>query len=130
MMEGRLTDETLTQEQGIEVARKAGKAAPDQGSQFAATADETMHRAGTVGRTVSDQVRAAAADAGTMAQDLARRARHQAAAASDALYQQGTRASDYLTQNINEYPLAALLIAGAIGYGLAYLVYTQWQRHG
>jgi ElaB/YqjD/DUF883 family membrane-anchored ribosome-binding protein len=78
-------------------------------------------------RDVGEQARAAAADAGATAQDLARRGREQAAAASDALYQQGMRAGEYLTENVNEYPLTALLIAGAIGYGIAFLIHARWQ---
>ena len=37
-------------------------------------------------------------------------------------YQQGARTGKYLIQNVNEYPLTALLIAGGIGYGMAYLM--------
>ena len=61
--------------------------------------------------------------------DLAlwRRAREQANVAGDVLYRQGQRAGEYLTQNVNEYPLTALLIAGMIGYGMAYLIHSQWQ---
>jgi hypothetical protein len=71
---------------------------------------------------VGDQVRSAVSDAGATAQDLARRAREEAALASDVLYQQGARTGKYLIQNVNEYPLTALLIAGGIGYGMAYLM--------
>lgn len=38
-------------------------------------------------------------------------AREQATAAGDVLYRRGQRAGEYLTQNVNEYPLTALLIA-------------------
>ncbi len=40
---------------------------------------------------------------------------NQASAASDALYQQSARAGEYMTRNVNQYRLPALLIAGAIG---------------
>src|SRR5829696_9591150 len=40
------------------------------------------------------------------------------------------RAGEYLTRNVNEYPLAALMVAGAIGYGVAYLVHSNWQNQG
>src|SRR5437868_2780147 len=59
--------------------------------------------------------------AGSMARNLG----EQASAATGALYQQGARAGDYVSRNVNEYPLPALLVAGAIGYGLAYLIHTQ-----
>jgi len=62
--------------------------------------------------------------AGSMARNLG----EQASAATGALYQQGTRAGEYVSRNVNEYPLPALLVAGAIGYGLAYLINTQWRN--
>ena len=131
-MEERLTDDTLTREQAMDVAREVGKTALDQGRQQAhqatAMAGDTMEQARTMARNVGEQARATAAEASATAQDLARRARDQAAAASDALYQHGMRAGEYLTENVNEYPLTALLIAGAIGYGLAFLIHAQWQR--
>jgi hypothetical protein len=74
---------------------------------------------------LSDQAKSMTAAAGESAAEMGRRARDQAgaavSAARDVITQQGSRAGDYLTQNINEYPLTSLLIAGAIGYGLACL---------
>ena len=86
-----------------------------------------MGQAGNMARNLGEQARSAMADPGTTAQELARRAREQATIATDAMYRQGAQAGEYLSRNINEYPLAALLIAGAIGYGLAYLIHAQWQ---
>ena len=130
-MEKRLTDDTLTREQAIDVARHVGTTALEEGRQQAqkvgAMASDTMEQAQGMARDVGEQARAAAADAGATAQDLARRAREQAAAASDVLYEQGKRAGEYLTENVNEYPLTALLIAGAIGYGIAFLIHARWQ---
>ncbi len=93
---------------------------------------ETMDQAVTMARNVvGEQAWSAAADvatnAGNAAQDLARRAREQTSATADTLYKQGARASEYLTRNVNEYPLTALLIAGAIGYGIAFLMHNTWQ---
>ena len=50
--------------------------------------------------------------------------------ATDTLYQQGTQAGQYLTRNVNDYPLTALLVAGAIGYGLGYLIHSGWTSEG
>ena len=58
-------------------------------------------------------------------QDLAKRAGEQTSAATDVVYEQGRRAGKYLTRNVNEYPLTAVLIAGAIGYGIGYLIHKQ-----
>ena len=130
-MDEKLTDETLTREQAMEVAREAGETGVEevrqQGRQAMARAGQTVEQAKTMVRNIGDQARAAAADPVATAQELARRARDQAGAAGDVLYRQGQRAGEYLTENVNEYPLTALLIAGVVGYGLAYLIHTQWQ---
>ena len=81
-----------------------------------------MEQTKTMARHVGDQAWDLANTATSTAQNLARRAREQ----TDTLYQQGAHASEYLTRNVNEYPLTALLIAGAIGYGLGYLIHTGW----
>ena len=91
-------------------------------------AGDVMERTRTTVRNLSEQARAAMAEPGATAQQLTRRAREQATIANDVLYQQGTRAGEYLSRNINEHPLAAVLIAGAFGYGLAYLIHTRWQN--
>jgi len=126
-MEQKLTDKDhLTREQGIEVARHAG--ATDQirntaertRGDVAGMAGEVMEQARTMARNVGE----AASNAGATAQDLARRARDQI----DPLYQQSMRAGDYLTRNVNEYPLAALLVAGMIGYMMAFLIHSRWQN--
>ena len=74
-------------------------------------------------RNVGEQAWAAASNPVATAQDLARRAGEQT-------YEQSQRAGEYLTRNVNEYPLAALMVAGAIGYGVAYLVHSNWQNQG
>jgi ElaB/YqjD/DUF883 family membrane-anchored ribosome-binding protein len=38
---------------------------------------------------------------------------------------QGSRAGDVITQYAAEQPVTALLVAGAIGYGLAYLIHRR-----
>ena len=95
---------------------------------------ERVNEAATTARNAGEQAWSAVSDAGTAAQDLARQARDQAAAASDTLlqagdtlYQEGARASVYLRRNVNEYPLTAVLISGAIGYLAAYLIHASWQ---
>ena len=115
-----------TANQAMEQAKTTANQAMEQAK---TTANQAMEQARTMARNIGDQAAAAAAaaDPGATAQELARRAREQAGAAGDVLYRQGQRAGEYLTQNVNEYPLTALLIAGMVGYGLAYLIHTQWQ---
>jgi ElaB/YqjD/DUF883 family membrane-anchored ribosome-binding protein len=90
----------------------------NRGQQQSGTTDQALQQAKST------------ANPNATAQELARQAREQASAAGDVLYRQGQRAGEYLTQNVNEYPLTALLIAGMIGYGLAFLVHTSWQGQG
>jgi ElaB/YqjD/DUF883 family membrane-anchored ribosome-binding protein len=97
------------------------------GNTMAEQAGGMTEQARGIVRNLGEQARSAVADPGATAQEVARRAREQASMATDALYQQGNRAGEYLSRNINEYPFAALLIAGAVGYGLAYLIHAQWQ---
>jgi len=43
----------------------------------------------------------------------------QVTAAAEAAYEQG---GEYISRNIRRYPVTALLIAAALGYGVGYLV--------
>jgi hypothetical protein len=60
-----------------------------------------------------------------LVQGAARQAGNQATRAATNLYQQGSRAGDFITQYAVEQPVVALLVAGAIGYGLAYLIHRR-----
>jgi len=111
---------------------KSGNDGDDVGAMVA----DTVEQAKTVARSVvGEQAWSAAASAGAAAQDMARSAgtaaqdmaRKVRDNATDTIYEQGSRAGQYLTRNVNEYPLAALLIAGAVGYGIAYLMHSSWQ---
>jgi ElaB/YqjD/DUF883 family membrane-anchored ribosome-binding protein len=93
-------------------------------------AKEMARNVGEQTRNVGEQARNMASTATATAQDLARRAREQTSAATDTLYQQSTQAGEYLTRNVHEYPLTALLIAGAVGYGLGYLIHSRWTTDG
>jgi len=81
-------------------------------------AQDSGHDAG-----IGEQASSAMAKAGETAQDLANSVREQAGPAAQAVYDQGARAGQYMTRNVHEYPATALLIAAAVGYGLAYLVH-------
>jgi ElaB/YqjD/DUF883 family membrane-anchored ribosome-binding protein len=68
-----------------------------------------------------------ASNAGVQAVDaiqgVARDVGNQTSQAVTSAYQQGTRAGGYVSRYAAEQPLTALLIAGAIGYGIAYLIH-------
>jgi len=79
-----------------------------------ASAGDAMNRATDLARKASNVGVQAATQAGDAIQGAAREVGSQA-------YQQATRAQGYVSQFVTEQPLAALLVAGAIGYGIAYL---------
>ncbi len=126
-MDKILTDDTLTQEEAKIVARKAGamRAAARQPPKTAESAarggnemlDPSLGRASGIAGQAVEQTTA-----------MVRNIGNQASAASGAVYQQSARAGEYVTRNVNQYPLPALLIAGAIGYLMSYLMHTARNR--
>jgi ElaB/YqjD/DUF883 family membrane-anchored ribosome-binding protein len=56
-------------------------------------------------------------------QGVARDVGNQASQAATTVYQHGARAGGSVSRYAAEQPLTALLIAGAIGYGIAYLIH-------
>ncbi|MBV9829136.1 MAG: hypothetical protein JO001_26235 [Alphaproteobacteria bacterium] len=93
-------------------------------NQAANALGETKNQASTIVRNVSDQAWAAANSASETAQNLARQARDQV---GDVLGGPTSRAGEYISRSVNEYPVTALIVAGAIGYGIAFLMHNSWQ---
>jgi ElaB/YqjD/DUF883 family membrane-anchored ribosome-binding protein len=94
----------MSDQQASDVVRKAGR-------QAKSTLVET-----------ADRVQEAAMEAGGKAQEFARDAGRQAGAAAQGLYGQGNVALDIVERAVVENPWGAILVAGALGYGLACLV--------
>ena len=69
------------------------------------------------------KVSAPAVQAADAVQGIARDVGNQVGQAASTVYQQGARAGGSVSRYTAEQPLTALLIAGAIGYGLAYLIH-------
>jgi hypothetical protein len=40
--------------------------------------------------------------------------------------EQVSQAGEYLASKTQEYPLAAVLVAGLVGYGIGYLIHSRW----
>ena len=85
--------------------RETAGAAMDQATDLA-------HKASTAGTQAVDAIQGAARDVG-----------NQATRVASAVYEQGTRAGGSVTRYTAEQPLTALLIAAAIGYGIAYRIH-------
>jgi hypothetical protein len=67
----------------------------------------------------------AAVDAGDTVQAAAVGVAKQISDTAAIAYRQGLLASRYVRQNTAEQPFAALLIAGAIGFAIAYILYRR-----
>jgi ElaB/YqjD/DUF883 family membrane-anchored ribosome-binding protein len=98
----------------------------DQATTMVRDVGATINEAATMARAAGEQAWSAASDAAATAQDLTRQAREQASAAGDVLKEKGARTSEYVTQNVTQYPLTAVLLAGAVGYLTAYLIHASW----
>jgi len=75
-------------------------------------ATDLAHKASTAGAQAVDAIQGAARDVG-----------NQATRAANTVYEQGARAGGSVTRYTVEQPLTALLIAAAIGYGIACLIH-------
>ena len=97
-----------------EAARRAGaevQPALDQGKE---TVKDLASQASEAGRQAVDR-------AGELLQNVAPQAKEVASN----LYERGSQSGEYARQVAAEQPVAALLIAAAIGYGLAYLIHRR-----
>jgi ElaB/YqjD/DUF883 family membrane-anchored ribosome-binding protein len=88
-----------------------------------AGAADAMGKASSVARDMSAAGAQAASQAGETIQGAARQVGTQATQAANTLYEQGTNASGYVSRYAAEQPWTALLVAAAVGYGLAYLIH-------
>ena len=85
----------------------------DQMKRGIATAVET-------GSDLAGKAQIAATEAGNTIQNAATETARQV---GDAAAKYGAPAAEYVRRNTTEQPLLALLIAGAIGYGIAYIIH-------
>src|SRR3954466_12290612 len=73
---------------------------------------------------VAEHVKAAAGEAlASVAEHIGEQARDQAGAGAEALLRQTRRAGDRVWRSAAANPLTALLVVGAVGYGLGYLLH-------
>jgi ElaB/YqjD/DUF883 family membrane-anchored ribosome-binding protein len=122
-----IVDQQRAQEMASDAVDKAGKAAGDAVNQARATVQSTLEQGRSVAqdlaRQASEAGRQALGRAGEVMQGVAPQAGEQAKQVASNLYDQGSRAGEYLSKHVAEQPLTALLIAGAIGYALAYMIH-------
>jgi ElaB/YqjD/DUF883 family membrane-anchored ribosome-binding protein len=74
---------------------------------------------------LAGKAQTAAAEAGSTIQGAASETVRQVRDAAAKTYSQGAQAADYLSRNTAEQPLLAILLAGAVGYAIAYLIHSR-----
>ena len=72
--------------------------------------------------SVLDEAKTAVGDAGAFIEDAARQAGSQATEIGEQAYAKGERVADSVARWVEEQPLTALLVAGAIGVAIGYLL--------
>ncbi len=109
----------LDQGKGIlyDLRASAGEAmdkATDLARKASTVGGQAVARAGYAIEQASDAIQGAACEVGNTAGQAVTK-----------LCQQGGRAGGYVSRYTADQPLTALLIAGALGYGLAYLIHRR-----
>jgi ElaB/YqjD/DUF883 family membrane-anchored ribosome-binding protein len=79
---------------------------------------DTVHR-------MAEQARSAITDTANTVGEVANQAKDQASAAAEAVYEQGNELADVIEEAIRRNPWSAVLLAGAIGYGIGRL--SNWR---
>jgi ElaB/YqjD/DUF883 family membrane-anchored ribosome-binding protein len=108
------------------VTAEAGKAVQDKIDQAKPVFRDLKESAGIAMDKAADLVQKASStgvQAVDAVQGAARDVANQASQAANAVYQQGARAGGSVSRYAAEQPLTALLVAAAIGYGVAYLIH-------
>ena len=120
-------DQDRAKDIASEAAEMAGKTAGDAVSRTGAAVQSTLDQGRSMAqdwaRQASEAGRQAMGRAGDVIQNVAPRAGDQAKQAANNLYDQGSRAGETIRQYVVQQPLTALLIAGAVGYALAYMIH-------
>jgi len=88
-----------------------------------ASAGAAIDKAAGLARDASSAGIQAVAQASDAVQDVAREVGSQVDQAVTSADRQSARAGRYVSRYAAEQPLTTLLVAGAIGYGLAYLIH-------
>jgi ElaB/YqjD/DUF883 family membrane-anchored ribosome-binding protein len=101
-----------TREGANEAVRRAGEQVQPMLDQGKSAVQDLANRASETGRQAAGQAR-----------DFMEGVAPQAKQMAGNLYEQGTRSGEQISQYVVQQPLTALLIAGAIGFILGYMIH-------
>jgi ElaB/YqjD/DUF883 family membrane-anchored ribosome-binding protein len=118
-------DQPRAQATARDAAENAGKAASEAVQRVGAQIQPVLDQGKSVVQDLANQASEVGRQAVGQAGDLLQNVAPQAKEAASNLYQRGSQSGEYVRQYTAEQPIAALLVAGAIGYGLAYLIHRR-----
>ena len=97
----------------------------NQASDAAKNLKAGISNAVEAGSDLAGKAQAAAVQAGSTIRDAAIETSKQVGDAAAKTYAQGSQAAEYVSRQTAEQPLLALLVAGAIGYAIAYMIHSR-----
>jgi hypothetical protein len=97
----------------------------DQASKIASDVKEGIAGAAEKAGNFAEKTRTVAAEAANTVHGATIEAGKTLSDAATEVHRQGVKAGEYLSQSTAEQPLLALLLAGAVGYAIAYLVHRR-----
>ena len=95
----------------------------DQASDATKNLKDGITNAVEAGSNLAGRAQEAAVAAGGTIRDAAVETGKQVSDAAAKTYAQGAQAAEYVSRNTAEQPLLGLLIAAAVGYGIAYMIH-------
>ena len=93
-----------------------------EAANVADAAQDAFAKAKDAASDVADKATSVAEGVGATVQDTARKIAGQASNLGGQVYQQATDAGRYAGQQVQQQPLAALLLAGCVGAAIGYLI--------
>ena len=118
-------DQPRAKETARDAAEQVGKAANEAVQRVGAQVQPALDQGKSMVQDLANQASEAGKQAVGRAGELLQNVAPQAKEVASNLYERGSQSGEYVRQYAVEQPLTALLIAGAIGYGLGYLIHRR-----
>jgi ElaB/YqjD/DUF883 family membrane-anchored ribosome-binding protein len=115
-------DKQWAQEVAKDAAEKTGKAANEAAQRAEAEVQPALDEGKSMAQDLADRASEAGRQAIGRAGEFIEGVAPQAKQVASNLYDQGSRSGEYVRQYAAQEPLSALLVAGAIGFTLGYLI--------
>jgi ElaB/YqjD/DUF883 family membrane-anchored ribosome-binding protein len=118
-------DEPRAKENARDAAEQVGKAANETARGVGAQVQPALDQGKSMVQDLANQASEAGQQAVDRAGELLQNVAPQAKEVASNLYERGSQSGEYARQYAVEQPFTALLIAGAVGYALGYLIHRR-----